>query len=88
MSIQFTAFGRIGEVIGESAQKGDQLIVTYHITNNNYKKDGQDVYGFNFVVDGFEFGSPGKITRSRLEAGGAVPAGDPGYSAQDDQFAE
>jgi single-strand DNA-binding protein len=67
VSIQFTAFRQKAETIAHNALKGDQLIVTYRIENNNYKdKDGNDVYGYNFVVDGFDFGAPGKEKRDQF----------------------
>lgn len=75
-SLQFTAFGKLGGVILERARKGDQLVVTGHIENNNYKdQDGNDHYGFNFVVDSFEFGAGGKETRAEFAA-----------AAQNDEF--
>jgi len=66
VSIQFVAFGSRGRAIAENVAKGDQLEVEYRIQNNNYTKEGEDVYGFNFVVVEFEFGAPGSITRERL----------------------
>ena len=49
--------------------KGDQLIVDYRIENNNFQKDGEDVYGYNFVVEDFTFGAPGKEKREQFRAG-------------------
>lgn len=67
VAIQFTAFNGIGEAIAEHARKGDQLILTARVENNNYERGGEDVYGFNFVVDGFEFGAPGEEKRDMLD---------------------
>lgn len=69
VSIQFTAFRAKAEAIAKNAMKGDQLIVDYRIENNNFQKDGEDVYGFNFVVEDFTFGAPGKEKREQFRAG-------------------
>lgn len=66
VSIQFSAFGGRGEAIAKNAMEGDQLIVTARIANNNYQKEGQDVFGFNFVVEDFTFGAPGPRKRAQL----------------------
>jgi hypothetical protein len=39
---------------------------TTRVENHNYEKDGQEVYGFNFVVQEFEFGAPGSKKREQL----------------------
>ena len=69
VSIQFTAFRTKAEAIAKNAMKGDQLIVEYRIENNIYQKDGEDVYGYNFVVEDFNFGAPGKEKREQFRAG-------------------
>ncbi len=66
VSLQFTAFASKGRAIAEHAAKGDQLSVEYRVRNNDYTKDGEDVYSHSFVVVDFEFGAPGSITRERL----------------------
>lgn len=71
VSIQFTAFRGKAEAIAKNAMKGDQLIVTYRIENNHYQKDGEDVYGYNFVLDDFAFGAPGKEKREQFSRSGA-----------------
>jgi single-strand DNA-binding protein len=68
VSIQFTAFRSKAKAISEYARKGDQLIVQYRIANSHYQKDGEDIYGYDFIVDNFIFGAPGKEKR---EARGA-----------------
>lgn len=74
VAIQFTAFRAKGEAIAKHCRKGDQLIVTAKVSNNNYTdKDDNEVYGFNFVIDDFEFGAPGEAKREEL-AGQAAPA--------------
>lgn len=71
-AIQFVAFRKKAEAIVKNVRKGDQLIVNYRIRNNNYKpnQDAEMEYGFNFIVDEFVFGAPGKAKREEFE--GAV----------------
>lgn len=64
--MQFVAFGSKAKAIAENIAKGDQMEVEYRVENNDYTKDGEDIYSFNFVVIDFEFGAPGPITRERL----------------------
>ncbi|MCK9468059.1 MAG: single-stranded DNA-binding protein [Porticoccaceae bacterium] len=66
VSIQFTAFRAKAEAIAKNALKGDQLIVDYRIENNTYQKDGEDVYGYNFILEDFKFGAPGKDKREQM----------------------
>lgn len=68
VAVQFTAFGKRAEAIAQHVSEGDQLIVTARIDNNNYSKDGVDVFGFNFVVEDFDFGAPGARKREQLAA--------------------
>jgi single-strand DNA-binding protein len=66
VSIRFTAFRTKAETIAKNVLKGDQLIVTYRIENNNYQKNGEDFYDYNFVVEDFSFGAPGKEKRAQF----------------------
>jgi len=66
VSIQFTAFRAKAETICKNAMKGDQLIVTHRIENNSYEKGGEMIYGFNFIVEDFVFGAPGKEKREQF----------------------
>ena len=66
VSIQFTAFNGTAEAIAENVRKGDQLIVSASITNNNYESEGELVYGYNFKIEDFDFGAPGAETREVL----------------------
>lgn len=66
VSIQFTAFGAKGETIARTCFKGDQLVISYRVENNNYEKAGEQIYSYNFVVEGFEYGAPGREKREHL----------------------
>lgn len=67
VSIPFTAFNGIADTLQKTLMKGDQLIVTASVQNNNYK-DGEDRdrYDYNFVVDDFTYGAPGAAKREQL----------------------
>jgi single-strand DNA-binding protein len=66
VAIPLTAFDAQAEAIAKHAMQGDQLVVRARVENHNYEKDGQEVYGFNFVVQEFEFGAPGSKKREQL----------------------
>lgn len=66
ITIQFTAFRSKAESIAKNALKGDQLIIDYRVENNDYEKDGETVYGNNFIVDDFAFGAPGRAKRDQF----------------------
>lgn len=65
VAINFTAFGSKGEVIAQHVRKGDQLFVEARIENNNYNDgDGREHYEQSFIVQDFDFGAPGEVTRA------------------------
>ena len=66
VAISFTAFGKKAQVIAEHALVGDQLIVLYHLANNDREQNNQMEYGFSFIVDEFDFGAPGEAKRDKL----------------------
>jgi len=68
VAIQFTAFRGLAESIVKHAHKGDQLILTASVENNNWT-DKEDVehYGFSFIVNDFDFGAPGAEKRALLD---------------------
>jgi len=66
VAIQFSAFRTKAEAIAKNVLKGDQLIVDYRLENNSYEKDGETIYGYNFIVENFAFGAPGKEKRSQF----------------------
>ena len=74
-ALECTAFGGLAETIAAHTRKGDQLVIFGRIGNNNWvDDDGAEHYDFNFVVEEFGFGAPGKETRDVLaqRAGKAV----------------
>lgn len=75
VSIQFTAFRSIADALAKHVCKGDQLIVHYRIENNNWTDSDQiEHYGYNFIIDGWEFGAPGQAKREQLDASKAPAA--------------
>ena len=53
--LQITAFGKLADFVLKWCQKGKRYLVTAHIVNNNYEKNGQKVYSFSFIADRVEF---------------------------------
>lgn len=69
VALPLTAFGPTAENIVKHVMKGDELKVTFRIENNNYiDKQQNDVYGYNFIIETFDFGQPGAAKREKLEA--------------------
>ena len=66
VAIPFTVFGERAKAIAEHVKVGDQLAVEYHLNNDNREVEGEMQYGFDFIVDNFEFGSPGELKRAEL----------------------
>lgn len=60
------AFNGIAKAIAEKARKGDQLILSIRVRNNDRQEDGKTHYGFSFIVEAFEFGAPGPLKRQEL----------------------
>lgn len=51
-----TAFGKLGEFTEKYLSKGIKILVESQIHNNNYKnKNGDMVYGYEFVASNIEF---------------------------------
>lgn len=51
----YTAFGKTAEFIIKYFKKGDPMLITGEINNNNYEKDGVKHYGCQILVDNVEF---------------------------------
>jgi single-stranded DNA-binding protein len=66
-TVYFTAFGSLADTLTKNVRKGDQLMMTARMQANNYTSNGEKVYSYNFVVEGFRFGRPGRATREELE---------------------
>lgn len=64
--IYFTAFGAKARAIVDNCRKGDQLIVNGRVQSNNYSRAGKMVYAYNFVLEDFRFGAPGRVKREEL----------------------
>jgi single-stranded DNA-binding protein len=64
-TLWLAAFGTVGEVIARNSRKGDQLILEARVSSlvdrNTERVDT------TFIVTGFRFGSPGRVSRERLE---------------------
>jgi single-stranded DNA-binding protein len=54
--LPLVAFKNHAKVIADNCKKGDQLILEYEVSNNNYEKDSVKYYGFNFVITSVKFG--------------------------------
>lgn len=68
VAVQFTAFRAKAEAIAENVMEGDQIQIYARVENNNFTdSSGTDKYEFNFIVEDFEFGAPGKLKREKLE---------------------
>lgn len=51
----YTAFGKTAEFIAKYFKKGDPMLITGEINNNNYEKDGVKHYSCQILVDNVEF---------------------------------
>lgn len=67
VTVPFTAFGGLAEMLADNVLVGDQLVIHATIRNNNYT-DGEGVerYDYNYEVQDVEFGSPGAEKRKKL----------------------
>jgi single-strand DNA-binding protein len=70
-SMWFVAFGRTGEAIAQHCRIGDQLIVNARVRNTKWTdQQGNERYGHSFQVEGFSFGSPGRLSRGEQSESG------------------
>lgn len=72
VSIQFTSFNGLAETLAKHVMEGDQLVIGARVENNNFKKEGEEVFGYNWVVEDFDFGAPGKQKRAQLDTNRAA----------------
>lgn len=63
--LQFKAFGARAEGLSK-ALTGDLLQVQFRIENNNYTdSENNKHYGYNFIINGFEFLAAGKLRKDK-----------------------
>lgn len=73
-----SAFGKNAETIEKYCHKGTKLLIDGEMQNNDYEKDGVKHYGFQVIVNSFEF-CESKKSQSQNNAGGDYsPASDQG----------
>ena len=66
---RITAIGKLGEFCEKYLFKGTKIVVEGRIENNNYtNKDGQKVYGFQFIAENIEFAESKKVAESNAAA--------------------
>lgn len=75
--IDCTAFGKSAEFAEKYFKKGTKVLVTARMQNNNYtNKDGQKVYGFQFIVEEQEFAeSKNNYSSATGEGFMSIPSG-------------
>lgn len=67
--LQITAFGKLADFVLKWCQKGKRYLVTAHIINNNYEKNGQKIYTLSLIADMVEF-ADGKDNTPTTPQGG------------------
>lgn len=68
-SLWFVAFGPLGEMLAQNARRGDQLFIEAQVrAGNDTAPQGEEPCRHAFIVDGFRFGAPGRLTRQVAEA--------------------
>ena len=53
--IQWTLWGKQAENVAEFLGKGSHVNVIGRVTNNNYEKDGQEIYGMSFTCEEIDY---------------------------------
>lgn len=53
--LQITVFGKLADFVMKWCHKGKRFLVTAHIVNNNYEKNGQKIYALALIADKVEF---------------------------------
>lgn len=48
-------FGKTAEIVSKFVGKGQEILIEAKIKQNNYEKDGVKYYGYDFILDSFEF---------------------------------
>ncbi len=77
-----TALGKLGEFSEKYLRKGTKIVMEGRVENNNYtNKDGQKVYGFQFIAENIEFAESKKAAE---ENGSITPSNDDFMKIPDD----
>lgn len=65
--VDFTAWGDQAKRIVEHARVGDEMTIEASISNYEFEDDaGKSHVGYNYQVEKYEYGAPGKIKRQEL----------------------
>lgn len=71
--LQVTAFGKLGDFVMKYGNKGKRYLVTAHIVNNNYEKNGQKVYALALIAEKVEFADSKDNAPQAQNNGGYTP---------------
>ena len=83
-----TALGKQGEFVEKYLHKGTKIVCDCEVRNNNYtNKEGQKVYGFEFVTNSIEFAESKSAQNNNYNAGGQAAAPTPNEPLGDDFLA-
>lgn len=63
----FTVWGVQAEFVSKYASKGDRILISGKLLNNNYEKDGQTVYNNDIQVETIELLSPKRQEAQNIE---------------------
>lgn len=76
---RITAMGKLGEFAEKYLKKGTKILMEGRVENNNYtNKDGQKVYGFQFIAENIEFAESKKAAEANGVSTASAPAKDEG----------
>lgn len=71
----YTAYSKTAEFISKYFHKGDKMLITGELVNNNYEKDGVKHYGCKIIIDTVEFfGSKKSADEAKTETADAPAA--------------
>ena len=76
-AIQWTLWGKQAENAAEYLGKGSHVNIVGRLRNNNYEKDGEEVYALAFTaeeVDYLDSRADSEARRERVDGASAVPA--------------
>lgn len=82
----YTAYSKTAEFISKYFHKGDKMLITGELVNNNYEKDGVKHYGCKIIIDTVEFfGSKKSADEAKTETADA-PAAEPAAAPASDGY--